>query len=70
MLRNSSNLFLNSNEIEVLLELLMMELVWDYIPLGWEFRFRIPIPGMAGIRNSASEFGIPELSGGKYNRKT
>jgi hypothetical protein len=33
--------------------------------LGWEFRFRIPISGMAGIRNSVSGFGIPELSGGK-----
>jgi hypothetical protein len=33
--------------------------------LGWEFRFEIPISGTAGIRNSASEYGIPELSGGK-----
>ena len=33
--------------------------------LGWEFRFWIPIPGTTGIRNSASENGIPELSGGK-----
>jgi hypothetical protein len=33
--------------------------------LGWEFRFWIPIPGTAGIRNSISEFGIPEFSGGK-----
>ncbi len=38
--------------------------------LGWEFRFQIPIPGTAGIRNSDSEFGIPELSGGNSNRKT
>ncbi len=38
--------------------------------LGWEFRFRIPILGRAGIRNSDSEFRIPELSGGKSNRKT
>jgi hypothetical protein len=38
--------------------------------LGWEFRFRIPIPGTVGIWNFASEFGIPELSGGKSNRKT
>ena len=33
--------------------------------LGWEFRFWIPISGTTGIRNSASENGIPELSGGK-----
>jgi hypothetical protein len=38
--------------------------------LGWEFRFWIPIPRTAGIRNSTSEFGIPELSSGKSNRKT
>ena len=38
--------------------------------LGWEFRFWIPISGTTGIRNSASEFGIPEFSGGKSNRKT
>ena len=35
------------------------------LQLGWEFRFEIPISGTAGIRNSASEYGIPELSGGK-----
>jgi hypothetical protein len=28
-----------------------------------------PVPGTAGIPNSASEFGIPELSGRKKNRK-
>jgi hypothetical protein len=33
-----------------------------------DFGFRFP--GTAGIRNSASEFGIPELSGGNSNRKT
>ena len=38
--------------------------------LGWEFRFGIPFPGTTGIRNSASDFGVPELSGGKANRKT
>ena len=38
--------------------------------LGWEFRFWIPISGTTGIRNSASDFGIPEFSGGKSNRKT
>jgi hypothetical protein len=40
------------------------------LKLGWEFRFGIPFPGTTGIRNSASEFGVPELSGGKANRKT
>ena len=38
--------------------------------LGWEFRFWILIPRTAGIRNSTSEVGIPELSSGKSNRKT
>jgi hypothetical protein len=38
--------------------------------LGWEFRFGIPFPGTTGIRNSASNFRVPELSGGKANRKT
>jgi hypothetical protein len=38
--------------------------------LGWEFRFGIPFPGTTGIRNSASDFGVPELSGGKANWKT
>jgi hypothetical protein len=32
----------------------------DY--LGWEFRFWILIPGRGGIRNSASNLGIPEIS--------
>ena len=32
--------------------------------------FGIPLPGTTGIRNSASEIGIPELSGGQANRKT
>ncbi len=41
-----------------------------FATLGWEFRFGIPFPGTTGIRNSASEFGVPELSGGKANRKT
>ncbi len=40
------------------------------VTLGWEFRFGIPFPGTTGIRNSASDFGVPELSGGKANRKT
>jgi hypothetical protein len=33
--------------------------------LGWEFRFGIPISGRAGIRNSASDLGIPMFFRGK-----
>jgi hypothetical protein len=54
------------------LEQLVDECVAQDLPvkLGWEFRFGIPFPGTTGIRNSASNFGVPELSGGKANRKT
>jgi hypothetical protein len=33
----------------------------DVANLGWEFRFGIPFPGTTGIRNSASEFGVPDF---------
>jgi hypothetical protein len=39
-------------------------------PLVGNSDFGFRFPGTAGIRNSASEFGIPELSGGNSNRKT